>query len=99
VGVEIDDDAVPVAEPVRGACEMLGLDPMHVANEGILVAFVPPEQADAALAALRSLPEGAASAVVGRALAEHPGRVVVRTMVGARRVLDVLVGEQLPRIC
>jgi hydrogenase expression/formation protein HypE len=90
---------VPVAEPVRGACELLGLDPMHVANEGILVAFVPPEQADAALGALRSLPEGEASAAVGRALAEHPGRVVVRTMVGARRVLDMLVGEQLPRIC
>jgi hydrogenase expression/formation protein HypE len=99
VGVEIDEDAVPVAEPVRGACEMLGLDPMHVANEGILVAFVPSEQADAALAALRPLPEGAASVVVGRALAEYPGRVVVRTMVGARRVLDMLVGEQLPRIC
>ena len=99
VGVEIDEAVLPIADAVRGACEMLGLDPLHVANEGICVAFVPPEQASAALAAMRSRPEGRQAVVIGDVVAEHPGRVAVRTLVGARRVVDMLVGEQLPRIC
>ena len=99
VGVELDEAAVPVADPVRAACELLGLDPLHVANEGVCVAFVPASQAPAALAAIRSRPEGAAAVSVGRAVADHPGRVTMRTLVGAQRSVDPLVGEQLPRIC
>ena len=99
VGVDLDEAAIPIDEPVRAACELLGLDPMHVANEGICVAFVPQDQASAALAAMRGRPEGATAAVIGRAVAEHPGRVALRTGVGSRRLVDPLIGEQLPRIC
>jgi hydrogenase expression/formation protein HypE len=99
VGVEIQESALPVPGPVAAACELLGLDPVHVANEGCLVGFVAPHAVDDVLAAMRALPESAAATVVGRAVPEHPGRVVLRTAVGSRRVLDVLVGEQLPRIC
>jgi hydrogenase expression/formation protein HypE len=78
---------------------MLGLDPFHVANEGKCVAIVPAGQADAALAAMRTLPEGAEAAILGAVVAEHPGTVTVRTVVGSERIVDMLVGEQLPRIC
>jgi hydrogenase expression/formation protein HypE len=99
VGVEIDERALPVPAPVHAACELLGLDPAHVANEGCLVGFVAPERLDAVLAAMRTLPEGAAAVRIGTVWDAEPGRVVVRTAVGSRRVLDMLVGEQLPRIC
>lgn len=99
VGVELDEARVPVAEAVRGACELLGLDPLHVANEGVCVAFVPAGQAAAALDAMRAGPEGRYAVAVGESVADHPGRVAVRTLVGAHRIVDMLVGEQLPRIC
>ncbi len=99
VGIEIDEMAVPVREAVRGACELLGLDPLYVANEGKLVAIVAPETAEQALAALRAHKYGREAALIGRVTAEHPGRVVLCTALGARRVVDMLVGEQLPRIC
>lgn len=99
IGVELDEAAIPIDAPVQAACELLGLDPMHVANEGVFVAFVPAQQAPAALAALRARPEGRAAAVIGRAVPEHPGRVATRTLVGSHRIVDPLVGEQLPRIC
>jgi len=99
VGVEIDELALPVPGPVHAACEMLGLDPVHVANEGCLVAFVAPEQADAVLAAMRARPEGRDAVRIGTVHDTDPGRVVIRTAVGSRRVLDMLIGEQLPRIC
>lgn len=99
VGVVLDETALPVPEPVAAACDLLGLDVLHVANEGCLLAFVAPEQADAVLAAMRSCPESAGAVRIGAAVAEHPRRVVVRTAIGAERVLDMLVGEQLPRIC
>ncbi|MEJ2209928.1 MAG: hydrogenase expression/formation protein HypE [Anaerolineae bacterium] len=99
VGIEIDEGAVPVREAVRGACELLGLDPLYVANEGKVVAIVAPEAAPAALAAMRAHPYGAEAAIVGRVMAQHPRRVVLRTALGARRIVDMLVGEQLPRIC
>jgi hydrogenase expression/formation protein HypE len=99
VGIELDEDAIPVPGPVRAACEMLGLDPLHVANEGKCVAFVPGHHADAVLAAMRALPEGSGAALIGRVVAEHPGMVTVRTIVGSERIVDMLVGEQLPRIC
>jgi hydrogenase expression/formation protein HypE len=99
VGIEIDEPALPIPGPVQAACEILGLDPAHVANEGCLVAFVAPDRADAVLTAMRSRPEGRAATRIGTVGAADPGRVVVRTAVGSRRVLDMLIGEQLPRIC
>jgi hydrogenase expression/formation protein HypE len=99
VGIEIEETAVPVREAVRGACELLGLDPLYVANEGKLIAIVAPEAAPAALAALRDQAYGRQATVIGRVTEDHPGRVVLHTALGARRVVDMLVGEQLPRIC
>lgn len=104
VGIEVDERALPVPAPVHAACEILGLDPAHVANEGCLLAFVAAERADAVLAAMRTRPEGRAAVRIGTVeqgsgRQADPGRVVVRTAVGSRRVLDMLVGEQLPRIC
>jgi hydrogenase expression/formation protein HypE len=99
VGIELDEAAVPVHDAVRGACEMLGLDPMHVANEGICVVFLPPDQSDAGLAALRATEEGRTAVRIGHVVDEHHGRVVARTLVGGQRIVDMLVGEQLPRIC
>ncbi|MGA5423215.1 hydrogenase expression/formation protein HypE [Streptomyces lavendulocolor] len=98
-GVVVQERAVPVPAPVAGACAILGLDPMYVANEGKLVAFVPREHADAVLAAMRAHPLGAGAAVIGEAVAEHPGMVVARTGLGGTRVVDMPLGEQLPRIC
>ncbi|MDY7089655.1 MAG: hydrogenase expression/formation protein HypE [Actinomycetota bacterium] len=97
VGIEIEEAALPVPEPVRAACELLGLDPAYVANEGCLVAFVAPARAEAVLAAMRSCPEGTGATRIG--VVTEPGPVTVRTAVGSRRVLDMLLGEQLPRIC
>lgn len=99
VQVEVDETAVPVPAPVAAACDLLGFDPLHIANEGCLVAFVAPDAADAALDAMRALPEGAAAVRIGEAVDGQAGRVVMRTLVGARRVLDMPVGELLPRIC
>jgi hydrogenase expression/formation protein HypE len=99
VGIEIDERALPVPPPVYAACEILGLDPAHVANEGCLVAFVAPDQADDVLAVMHSRPEAHGAVRIGTVHAADAGRVVVRTAVGSRRVLDKLVGEQLPRIC
>ncbi len=99
VGVEVDERAVPVRDAVRGACELLGLDPLLVANEGKLVAFVPEAGADAALAAMRGHPLGRDAARIGTVTAEHPGFVALRTPIGGRRILDLPFGEALPRIC
>ncbi len=99
VGIEIEETAIPVREAVRGACELLGLDPLYVANEGKLVAIVAAEAAEPALAALRAHEYGREAAVIGRVTEEHRGRLVLRTALGARRVVDMLTGEQLPRIC
>ncbi len=99
VGVVLEEPAIPIPGPVRAACEMLGFDPFHVANEGVCVAIVPAGTEEAALAAMRSLPEGAEAAVIGRVVADHPGMVTIRTLVGSERIVDMLIGEQLPRIC
>ncbi len=99
VGVEIQERAVPVRPAVRAACEMLGFDPLFIANEGKLVAFVPPKHADALLAAMQAHPLGADAARIGQVVAEHPGMVTARTGIGGRRVVDMQVGELLPRIC
>jgi hydrogenase expression/formation protein HypE len=99
VGMVLDEPAIPIPGPVRAACEFLGLDPLHVANEGKLVAIVPSASADAVLAAMRATPEGALAARIGEVVADHPGMVTMRTIVGSERIVDMLVGEQLPRIC
>ncbi len=99
VGITLDEPAIPIPGPVRAACEMLGLDPLHVANEGKCVAFVPSQRAEAVLAAMHELPEGDGAVVIGSVVAEHPGMVTIRTLVGSERIVDMLVGEQLPRIC
>ena len=91
--------ALPVRDGVRGACEMLGLDPLLVANEGKLVAFVAEAGADAVLAAMRAHPLGADAAVIGRVVDAHPGTVLARTAIGGERVIDLPFGEALPRIC
>ncbi len=99
VGVELDESRIPVPDTVLSACSFLGLDPLQVANEGKLVAFVDPAHSEAVLAAMRSRPEGAGAVVIGRAVEEHPGMVVGRTAFGTTRVIERELGEQLPRIC
>ncbi|MEU3314897.1 hydrogenase expression/formation protein HypE [Streptomyces sp. NPDC006662] len=98
-GVVIQERSVPVPPTVANACAILGLDPLYVANEGKLVAFVPRAHADAVLEAMRAHPLGAAATVIGEAVEAHPGMVVARTGLGGTRVVDLPVGEQLPRIC
>jgi hydrogenase expression/formation protein HypE len=99
VGIRLDEARIPIREDVKGACEILGLDPLYVANEGKVLAWVAPEDADAVLAAMRAHPLGRESVVIGEVVAGPPGRVVLRTRVGGERVVDMLSGEQLPRIC
>lgn len=99
VGVEIDETALPVPGDVRAACEMLGLDALYVANEGVMVVFVAEERADAALSAMRSHPLGTEATRIGRVVAAHPRLVALRTALGGTRVVDLLPGDQLPRIC
>ncbi|WP_329267797.1 hydrogenase expression/formation protein HypE [Streptomyces sp. NBC_01451] len=100
VAVEIEESAVPVPEAVASACDLLGLDPLTVANEGCLVAFVAAGAAGDALAAMRSVDEGSRAVRIGEVLPGGPaGRVTLRTLVGARRIVDMPLGEQLPRIC
>ena len=98
-GVEVDEAAVPVRRPVVGACELLGLDPLYIANEGTFVAVVPADDADDAVAALRSVPGCEEAAAIGRIVDDHPQLVVTRTAFGGTRILDMLVGDPLPRIC
>jgi len=99
VGIELDEAAIPVAEPVAGACELLGLDPLYVANEGRLVAFVSAEAAEFVLRRMRSDPAGSGAAVIGSVVAGHPGTVELRGLLGGGRIVDQLSGEQMPRIC
>jgi len=98
-GIELVERAIPVPAAVAGACGFLGLDPLYVANEGRLVAFVPRERADEVLEAMREHPRGAEACRIGTVVDEHPGIVVARTAYGATRVVDLPIGEQLPRIC
>ena len=99
VGVDLDEAAIPLRREVRGACEMLGLDPLYVANEGKLIAVVPPDDAGRVLDAVRRHPLGRDAAIVGTVVADHPGMVVLRSRIGGARVVSLLSGEQLPRIC
>jgi hydrogenase expression/formation protein HypE len=99
VGMELDEGALPVDPPVFAACEILGLDPLYVANEGIFLAILPATRASDALTALRAHPLGARSRAIGRITSANPGTVWVRTAIGGSRVVDMLPGDQLPRIC
>jgi len=99
VSVALDEHAIPVHPEVRGACEILGLDPLTIANEGKLLAIVAPEKAEGALAAMRDHPLGRKAAIIGTVQAEPAGMVFLRTDIGGMRVLDMLVGDPLPRIC
>ncbi len=99
VGVLLDETALPIDEEVRGACELLGLDPLYVANEGKVIAIVARDGAEQALAAMRAHPLGRDAAIIGEVVADHPGRVFMRSRVGGQRVVEMLSGEQLPRIC
>jgi hydrogenase expression/formation protein HypE len=99
VAIEIDEAATPIREEVKGFCEILGLDPLYLANEGKIAVVVPREQTDAALAAMRSHPLGTGAVAIGEVFDGECGRVTMRTLIGGRRIVDMLVGEQLPRIC
>jgi hydrogenase expression/formation protein HypE len=99
VGIRLEEKDVPVREEVRGACELLGFDPLYVACEGRFLAIVPGKSADAALDAIRSGPGGEGARRVGTVVAEDPGRLVLQTRIGSQRLLERLSGEQLPRIC
>jgi len=99
VGIRIEEDKIPVDRAVLAACELLGLDPLHIANEGKLAAVVAREDADAILKRMKQNKYGKNAAIIGEAVAEHPGRVVMKTSLGASRIVDMPVGELLPRIC
>ncbi|HAK76670.1 MAG TPA: hydrogenase expression/formation protein HypE [Runella sp.] len=99
LGVNLFQQPIPVLEEVRGACELLGLDPLYVANEGVFMAFVPAEKAEEIVQKLRTLEYGQDAAIIGEVTAEHPKQVVLHSRIGGKRVVNMLVGEQLPRIC
>ena len=99
VGIELDETAIPVRESVMGLCELLGFDPLYVANEGKVVMVVENDASPAILDAMMTHPLGKDSAVIGTVIADHPGKVILRTAVGGKRIVDMLSGAQLPRIC
>jgi hydrogenase expression/formation protein HypE len=99
LGIRIEQRLIPIDDAVKGACEILGFDPLYVANEGKVLAFVAPADADNVLAAMKRHPLGPRSAVIGEVVEGHPGTVVMRTSIGGNRVVDMMSGEQLPRIC
>jgi hydrogenase expression/formation protein HypE len=99
VGIRIREDRIPVMPEVASLCELLGFDPLYLANEGKLVAFVAPEDAEAVLRAMRADRYGREAAIIGEVIAGHPGKVFMDTRIGGTRIVDMLAGEQLPRIC
>ncbi len=99
IGITIFEDLIPVSDEVKGACEILGFDPLYVANEGKLLAFTSPTAADKVLAAMRAHPFGKNAVIIGEVVANHPSTVIMKTRIGGSRVVDMLSGEQLPRIC
>jgi len=99
VGINIEEDKIPVHQPVAAVCELLGFDPLYIANEGKLVAVVPPEHAEEMLNVMRHNQHGRESAIIGEVVNQHAGRVIMKTTLGASRIVDMLTGELLPRIC
>jgi hydrogenase expression/formation protein HypE len=99
VGIVLEEEKIPVRESVRGTCEMLGLDPLYLANEGKLIAICPPQDAEKILETMRAHPLGTHSEIIGQVTDQNPGRVTLRTLIGGHRILDMLTGVQYPRIC
>jgi hydrogenase expression/formation protein HypE len=99
VGIRIEESKIPVKPEVSGICELLGFDPLYLANEGKLIAFVGPEDADAVLADMQEDEFGKDACLIGEVVAENPGQVFMETRIGGLRIVDMLAGEQLPRIC
>jgi hydrogenase expression/formation protein HypE len=99
VGIILEETRLPVSEAVRGACDVLGLDPLYVANEGKLLAFIDPAAAETVLAAVKSHEYGRDARIIGHTTDDRPGKVFLNTAIGGRRIVDMLTGEQLPRIC
>lgn len=99
IGIKLFEDKIPIREEVKGACEILGLDPMYIANEGKILVFVPPDEADAVLKIMQQNPAGKSTAVIGEVCTDHKGMVTMETAIGSTRILDMISGEQLPRIC
>ncbi len=99
VGMVLDEERIPIRDEVKGICELLGFDPLYLANEGKLIAICPPEEAEKLLEVMRSHPLGRDSEIIGRVVDEHPKKVVLRTFIGGHRILDMLSGGQYPRIC
>lgn len=99
VGIRLEESSIPIREDVKGACEILGLDPLYVANEGILTAVTAPGDAERVLGVMHAHPRGREAAIIGQVVDDHPGMVTMKTRVGGTRVVDLLSGEQLPRIC
>jgi hydrogenase expression/formation protein HypE len=99
VGMLIDEGKIPVSEEVKGACEILGLDPLYIANEGKLIIILPEEEASRVVGAMKHHQAGAEASVIGRVISEHPGLVRMTTSIGSSRIVDMLTGDQLPRIC
>jgi len=99
VGIVLDEASIPIWEEVKGACEILGLDPLYVANEGKCLAFVARDKAEEVLEAMRAHPLGREAAIIGEVVEEHPGQVILRSRIGGKRIVEMLSGEQLPRIC
>jgi hydrogenase expression/formation protein HypE len=99
VGIAIEECSIPMKEEVKGLCEILGIDPLYVANEGKLVAFVGRQAADPLLARIKNVPGGQEARVIGEVVANHPGMVIMKTRIGGTRIVDLMMGEQLPRIC
>ncbi|MDX1775266.1 MAG: hydrogenase expression/formation protein HypE, partial [Desulfobulbales bacterium] len=99
IGIRIRENDLPVRDDVKGACELLGLDPLYLANEGKLLALVEPEAAESLLAVMQQMEYGERACIIGEAVADHPGQVVLETIIGSARVVEMLHGEPLPRIC
>jgi hydrogenase expression/formation protein HypE len=99
VGIVIHEDKIPVYESVKGACEILGFDPLYVANEGKLLAFVSADDAEKILHVMKNHPLGKDATIIGEVVADHPKTVIMKTSIGSSRIVDMLSGEQLPRIC
>ncbi|MBU2586038.1 MAG: hydrogenase expression/formation protein HypE, partial [Bacteroidetes bacterium] len=99
VGIEIYEDKISISEEVKGACEILGLDPLYIANEGKILIFVPESESDKILHVMRTHEYGKESQIIGRVTSENPKIVLMKTLIGSKRVVDMITGEQLPRIC
>jgi hydrogenase expression/formation protein HypE len=99
LGITLFEEAIPLRDEVRGACEILGLDPLHIANEGQLLAVVAPDSSDAALAAMRAVPGGEGAVCIGEVRSKPARAVLAVTSYGGSRIIDMLVGDPLPRIC